>query len=534
MGFRPDVKRSDIYIEFDEDVRKKWFYQKEKQYLHNIDTFYYSISVKDDNKRDERLFPLFEELDALKDVVREKRSKTVPQYYDLNVMLGSYGMVYMYRLQEPDLFDIYFTHYLPNDATPRIVVQLRAYGLWLNGVNEMIHRSYNKVKEILSRFDLEISICKENRIDYAFHTNFILNPYKFFSDKNLDKYLYTNLSHYYKIGTIRRKKKKPNQNSNKSRFTLDYFALGQLKSNNLFNRNYNKVKEVIDLNYKSFFFQMWNDNGLISAYDKYCFEYAYQKKNYNAIHAARLKFYLEFGADPFVKREINLLFDKDYRYTDLEKLADKITPKTTMVMNIELQTKRKFYHYADEQINLLPLKEEVEFPLKRLFRILDNRKLFIDYITRESIAFIDKFEVYYDSFGNEKYKPVYRDFWKRLRSLKLECVTKDKDFLRDYSKKQDIEKMIKRSTNNIATVGLYEGNVTSNFVEDVSDLIGHLNDNDMKDIDLCVLDRETGEIKKLREVDFDSEFNEKYRVYKEKKNKAIKNRICDSLTEDSN
>lgn len=524
LGLRRDIKRTNIYLEFDEISRKKWFEQKKKKYLHNIDTFYYSISIKDDSNNDDRLDDLFIELDNIKDVIRLSKGEIQETYEELNVKLGTYGIVYNYRLQEPDLYDIYIGHYLPNINTPRIVVQLRSYGLWIYGIEEMIYRSYEKAKYILKKYNCDICRTKENRIDFAYHTNSILNPYKFFSDRNLDKYLYTNLEKYYKIGDIRKKRKKVNDESNNDcRFTLDYFALGQLKSNNIYNRNYNKVKEVIEQNYKAFFFDLWFKNGLISLYDKYCFEYAYNKKNYNAIEEGRLNFYLEHGSDPLMKKEIKLLLDKDSRYEDLKKLADKITPKTTLIMNIEFQTKRKFYYYADKEIELLPVKNKnMDSELKRLFKVLDNRKLFLDYITSETIAFIEKIEEVKKD-GKKETKVYYQDWWKRLRSVKIESLIKDKKYLRNYNYKRDKEKVIKRAVNSIASNAVYNGKSDSSFIDDVSDLIANINDNDVKKYDICFIDNETGEI--IQDLETYNKYLEGYNKYKKKKNKAIKNRI---------
>lgn len=524
---RVDTKRSPFYLELDSSQCKEFFDLKGKAYLHNIDTFYYSISLKDDSNDNTKLDELFMEIDDIKKLMRETNGKEESTFYGLNVKLGAYGMVYLYRLQEPDLYDIYISHYLPNKTTPRIVVQLRSYGLWLHGVDTMILMSYEKVKNILKNYECDICLTKENRIDYAFHTNIIQNPYKFFSDRNLDKYLYTTLTKYYKIGDIRRKKKSPELEKD-SRFTLDYFALGQLKSNNLFNRNYNKVKEVIELNYKAFFFDMWYDKGLINFYDLYCFRWAYTKKNYNAIDEGRLRFYLEYGKNEVNKQRIRALLKKDYRYAELKELADELTPFTTLIMNVEFQTKRKFYYYADEQIELLPIKNSsIEYPLKRLFKILDNRKLFLDYITSESISFIRKIEE-----GEEGKIIYYQDFWNRLRSLKIDCITKDKEYIRKRNNELDIEKKTKDTVNSIAMCSLYKGKKDSDFIEDVSDLIGHLNDNDMKNYELVMVNKETGEIEDLVNGKY-GKYLKDYHAYKDKKNKAIKNRICDSRPKDS-
>ena len=52
--------------------------------------------------------------------------------------------------------------------------------------------------------------------------------------------------------------------------TNEYLALGNRKSNNIFFRSYNKTREVCEMKYKDFFFDIWKENGLISEYDYYC------------------------------------------------------------------------------------------------------------------------------------------------------------------------------------------------------------------------------------------------------------------------
>jgi len=519
---RKDVKETQLFNELSFEKQNRYFNLTRSKYLHNIDTLYYTIRIKEDSNDDIKLIDMFRQLDEIKVKVKDTNNKDVPQFFGHNVKLGSYGMVYNFRLQEPDLYDIYISDYLPNKNTPRIVVQLRAYGLWTHGVEEMINLSYYKVKELLIFYNCEIDLIKENRIDYAYHTNAIQNAYRFFSDKKLDKYLHTNLSKYYKIGDIRTK------GSVKKRFTLDYFSLGQLKSNNLFNRNYNKVKEVIELNYKAFFFDMWLENGVINAFDKYCFEYAYKKKNYNAIAEGRLKFYLEHGTDMMTKREIQFMFqDINTRYDDMLILANLITPSTTDVMNIEFQTKRKFYYYADKEIDLFPImNKNTDEPLKRLYKIIDNRKIFLDYITSQSVAFIKKIE----KDENDNKIITYCDFWKRLRSCKISSILQ-KGYYRDYSTTVDTEKIVKRAVNNIATLGLYKENEETDFITDLSDLLGHLNDNDINDFDICIRNNDTAEYLDIKSLDL-SNIHQNYMLYKHKKNKAIKNRISKSMATD--
>lgn len=529
MSVRIDIQRSQFFSECDLLDRKKYFDTVKDKFVHNIDTLYYSVFLKDDCNNNEQLEGLFLELDDMKQILRDSKGRVQQEIYGLDIKMGSHAMVYNYRLQDPDKFDIFMADYLPNKSTPRIVVQLRSYGLWCFGCTEMVLESFLKVKQIFENYGIEIERTQENRIDYAYHTNSIQNPYKFFSDKNLDRYLYSTLTKYYKIGDVKRKSIQDFIKENRDirgidKFTLDYFALGKLKSNNVFERNYNKTREVVELGYKSFFFQRWFDEGLISFYDKYCLEFAYEKQNYNAVDEGRLRFYLKHGKDQRVKREIELeLLNPDVRYSDLKKLADLIMPRVTIVMNIEFQTKRKFYYYADKQIDFLPVvTKNVDMPLKRLFRILDHRSMILDYLTSSVVAFIRNVEqhVFYED-GKRVVENIvyYQSWWKKLRSLKIKD-SKQK-YKRDYSSMIDTEKMFKRSIRSVATNAVYNGKKDTDFLEDLSDLLGNFNDNDMKDI--VLLDRTTGQV--MDDV-YMSKYLTDYKEYKQKKHKAIKNRLC--------
>ena len=62
-------------------------------------------------------------------------------------------------------------------------------------------------------------------------------------------------------------------------YEIDYVALGK-RSDKVFIRIYLKTREVIEQNYKPWFFQVWKMNGLINEYDKYVYEKCYEKKNW--------------------------------------------------------------------------------------------------------------------------------------------------------------------------------------------------------------------------------------------------------------
>lgn len=483
------------------------FEYSDRKFLHNVDTFYYSVVIADDSSKSTIFDSLLFDLSKLKEIVQDQK-QNIEFKHGLMLTTRRFS-IYEYCLSMPDLFDIFIANYLPNDRTPRIVLQLRSYALWLNGEAETINSSFEVLDNVLKEYSLVVETTKENRVDWAFHTNYIQEPYTFFNDKKLKYGMLTNLDWYDKRGHISRPK-----DWDCNDMSLDYFALGQRKSNNIFVRIYNKTREVIEEGYKAFFFSVWRNAGLISFYDQYCYEFAYTKKSYNSLDEARLRFYLDFGVDEQQKKEVELtLKNKKVTYLDIKALADLLTPKVTLIMNIEFQTMRKFYYSSRKQINSLPTLNRVAFELEPLHRILDNRKLFLDYLTLHTLNFVDK-------EGNTK------AWWTRLRSLKMNCFKLgDEKLIREYSNTLDKKLMQKKLINIVATNALYNGKKDSNFIEDISDLLCHLNDNDYKN----GVERDTtfeivtnhGEI--LSHLG--SYALSGYDLYKEKKYPILKNRI---------
>ena len=126
------------------------------------------------------------------------------EFFGLNVEKTRF-VHYEYCLRLYEQFDIFISSILPNENTPRIVVQLRSRMLVLDGVCKAICKSFRYVEDILLAYGLEPDEVKENRIDYAYHTNLIQNPYKYFTDELLLSNLKTKLRTYHKVGEIGKK-----------------------------------------------------------------------------------------------------------------------------------------------------------------------------------------------------------------------------------------------------------------------------------------------------------------------------------------
>lgn len=495
MGYLVSHKRSKLFNEFSEDNQKKYFNLTQKKYIHHVDTFYYSIFIKGDYKDDKKevsrnsiSFRVDELINFLKIAKEDLAEYDGSRWFDYEkslLLTKKNFSIYNNCISKDGFYDIFISNYLPNNSTPRIVVQLRSIGLWSIGEYELIKESYLVVKEFLSEYGLEIHKTQENRIDFCYHTNCLQNPEKFYDDDCLKNNCFTNLKIFQKVGK-----------KNGKELEIDYLSFGRRQSNNIFFRSYNKVREVIEENYKDFFLELWYNSGMINYYDFYVYTYAYKKHSFSQIYVGMMEFYLEFGIDPNVKKYLNNLKSRKYTIEELKQYIIKICPIPTLVINIEFQTMRKFYYTFRSALDHLPIIHECEEKqLLRLYQLLDCRKEFLNYLTDTTI-----------SFRNANME--YLDFWQRLRNVKFDKIYNG-TLSRDYSTKINRDIIVSKIKNLMATLSLYDNNFDTDINEDMSNLICVLNDNDFK-----INDDGTCSI-------IDNEYIEK----KEKIKKALKSKL---------
>ena len=469
------VKASPIFGEFTPEEQNRFFdYRKEKVSAH-VDSLYYTVSIVGDKvENDDRRF-----LDLINDLVFVRQKKQFNQslevdYFGLHVELTRF-VHYDVCLRLNEYFDIFFSTILPNEHTPRFVVQLRTRALVQLGVCQAICKSFRYIEEILQAFCLDVGEVKENRIDYAYHTNLIQNTYQYFSDENILDHCKTKLRHVNKH--MERSKK----------FDIDYISFGHRNSNDIFVRIYNKSKEVIEKNYKSFFIDKWLKDKLISEYDYYVYTKAYESKAYvTGVLIGRIEWYLEFGKNQDIKDKLLEVRDSCYVNSDntvqLKKIVDQFLPPVTLILNVEFQTKRKFYHSFDQAIdsfvlsyfkeNKLNFIDKAYLPLFRLFTIYDIRSQFLHYLTSVSLSFVD-------NRGAKNEKMSF--WWKRIHQSFIEEYDRRViDLWRSYEIHTDIEKTKRRVCGTVASMSILQNNgyVQKPFMEDVSDALCILNDND--------------------------------------------------------
>lgn len=457
--------------DFSAEERKHWFSMKAHAVLPHIDTLYYTVSISgDSNENDSQgLKELISELSRLKKQKMTNPAENVV-FCDLEVMPTGFS-IYEFQLRLNETFDIFIGRYLPNPSTPRVVVQLRSRSLVLDGVSGAILRSYAAVKIIFDTFGLTVGEVRENRIDYAYHTNLIQNPYRFFADDRLLRHLRTNFGIGQKVFRFGKD------------IRLDYFALGQKKSNAIFFRCYNKSQEVVEKNYKPFFIERWLENGLISQYDAYVYRCAYELHSYRTgLLVGRMRWYIENGKNDTLRAKFQRDLDTGYVNSDnnefLEKELSSVLPPVTLIMNVEFQTKRRFYASVGEQfLRGMIYRYDGDPALEKLMKLVSLSPEFLEYLTRETICFVaDRNDE--DKKGKDR---VMCDWWRRIHSCRIPFTDKvTLDLWREYDRKTDIVRSRSLLQSAIARYSIISRQSldSRSFAEDVSDVLCSLNDND--------------------------------------------------------
>lgn len=469
-----------ILNEMEDDKLKYWFDFKKKKFLHNIDTFYYSIKFTNDftaDSLDANVLKLRKYFD------KANRRLTANVNIDflrldfggdhlLNLRPFSFAKMYNVCLEYPEWFDMFLAPVVPRAAgsvdsvTCELVVQIRSYMLWMYGVNEAFERSFEYVKALADYFGLQIAYAQENRIDYCWHSNYLSNPERFFS---LDNFYKMRVDRFH--DAMMHTEKKGSQD-----YEIDYVALGK-RSDKVFVRIYMKSKEVVEQGYKGWFFYFWLFNGLINRYDLYVYEECYKRRSWQYMNMARISYYAEYGSDDSYIRTCRRLLTGEQTMEEdtLQKFADSLTPKVNLVMNVEYQTRRRH----SKSYALLPLRDNsAKGPAKRIFDYLDNRKLIMNYLTNEVFRMVEP-------VGDEnKSRRELCSFWKSLRSCKLVDVhipPKHLKLVREYSRKLNGDLVKRRAINSIVTLGFYNKGINEdNLMQDVVDALCTLNDNDIE------------------------------------------------------
>ncbi len=462
-----DAKKSLIYQEFDSDTSLNWFDLKRQKYIHNIDTFYYVAYIENNYNECENVKKFLDYLEVKKNESIEVFEEVILNEISTDLVISplAFGM-YSYSIEKKDKYIIFFSRKKATENTPEVLVQIRSEFLWLYGEHRAIEESFEDLTLILSKYNIKVARTVENRIDFAYHTNYIQDPLNFFKEENLNKMQVSRFTRWHKEGRF----------VGDEIVECDYLSLGRRKSNNTFLRIYNKTQEVVNQNYKQFFIKVWLLNGLINRFDYYVLEKCFSEGSYNYVDKARLEFYLEYGQASSIKNKINCLLNSNDNLS-IKKLADELVPKLTIVVNIELQTKRKFYSTMDSSISLLKTVTCKHQELEKIFKILDNKDIFHQYITNDVIRFVDF------STHTRKKNCETALWWKRLQGIKLYNVITDENrkLIREYQKDLDIESVKKRVLNSLSTLSVYMKNENDDTLStDIIDFMSYLNESDIQ------------------------------------------------------
>lgn len=454
-----------------------WHTKKSKQFLKNIDTFYYAIFFEEDftpYTQNTDVINLRKQCENLKKLADGCDFDFGKEKYRVSYMPGSFSC-YGVRFCKPEYFDFFLAPMVHTDTTPHAIMQLRSRPLWEEGIYAAFEESMHFVELFAQAFHLTVKEVRENRCDFACHSNYLNDPERFFEKKHFVKMWIGS------VGRNDREKVKEYNNHitvyDDDEIEDDYIAIGK-RGDKCFIRIYLKSKEVVQMGYKGFFLQLWYLSGMISRYDLYCLEEAYKRKSWNYVNIARLEWALQYddGLTDVDKQMIRNLLEADKQDINaIRRAAKKFTPEVTKIFNIEFQCMRDMSKSFD-------LIQKNEGKCARVYDYLDNFELIYEYLTRVSMRLVRT-----DSGDSNKQRRANCEFWERLRKAKtVDFKKKHKDIklLRKYTSNVNLEIRKKRAISSLSSFGYsLSQDVDGNILDDASRLISILNDNDLDYID---------------------------------------------------
>ena len=335
------------------------------------------------------------------------------------------------------------------------------------GVNEAFERSFFVVKKICEQFNLVMSEVKENRVDYCWHSNYLQDPEVFF---RIDRFTKMQISRFKRAHMEYAFKAN-------DEYECDYIALGK-RSDKCFVRIYLKSKEVIEQGYKPWFFRFWLFNGLINRYDNYIYEECFLKRSWHHVDMARLKFYSEYGTDPNIKEWCRQRVDGEVTISpnELNRKANELTPKITLITNVEFQTMRRM----SKTFPLIPFRDNSCYDVaQRIYDYMDNRILITDYLTTSTLRLVDPEDKQENK--SRKKNVAFWDSLKRTKMIDCKLPNRELKLVREYHRNLCKDLVKKKLLNGAVTYGIYTRGLNNDEpIIDCTEALLKLNDNDIK------------------------------------------------------
>lgn len=465
--------------------REYWFSKKNKKFLQNIDTFYYTIKLADDftsgAAADESVKKLRSCMAKYRSMTFGQKFTEVSAEFPVIYDKGCFARIYTFHLQAvgsikesgtDEMFDVFIAPEVPaseaglSSVTPEIMVQIRSKMLWELGVKLAFDKTLEYMQRFCDYFGLTIMEVNENRTDFCWHTNALKDPETYFRPDHFRQMKVTTLGKKTNFIT--------NDNYSKKGYEVDYVSVGQRQK--CFLRFYLKTREIVETSKKNWFFYIWLFNGLISRYDLYVLEKAFVAGKWSYVDIARLEWVLEHDetvpeqTKKMIRETINTSAPK---YEKIAKLAEQYAPEITSIINVEYEVR----HRMSKTFVLLDTGRNSGVA-KRVYDFFDNRVSITRYLTHYTFRLVQPCED-----DSNKSRAEYTDFWNRLRNTKIvESPVKknERKLVRDYSSRLNIDIRKTKTVRSLSSLSmLLNKNPETSIMQDALDMLSMLNDNDL-------------------------------------------------------